>query len=223
MGEIIIKASAIVKEYKLPAETIRAVDNVDFIVKRGDFVSIMGPSGSGKTTFLDIIGCLDSISSGVLEIFGRDVSNFSEKQLVGIRRARFGFVFQEFLLVPTLTAIENLELAVFLSRQTIVKKDLVRILERVGLGKRINHFPRELSGGECQRVAVARALAAKPEILIADEPTGNLDSKNSQEIFSLFLSLNTDENLTTVVATHDRNLGSQAKKSLLLKDGKIDQ
>jgi len=221
MKDILIAAEKITKEYKLTAETIYAVRDLDLEVRRGDFIAIMGPSGSGKTTLLDILGCLDRISRGRLEVFGQDVSRARENTLVAMRRKNLGFIFQEFLLIPTLTALENVALPLQFARTTRPRKDLVALLEKVGLGHRVHHLPKQLSGGERQRVAVARALAISPQVLIADEPTGNLDTHNSQQIFDIFRQLNREENLTIVIATHDRNLGSQATSMIQMQDGML--
>ncbi|MFH1768299.1 MAG: ABC transporter ATP-binding protein [Candidatus Omnitrophota bacterium] len=221
MNDYLIKANKIVKKYELFAETIYALNKVELEVKRGDYIAIMGPSGSGKTTLLDIVGCLMGISEGELRLFGRDVSRVKENELVKIRRGNFGFVFQEFLLVPTLTALENVELALVFARITKPQKELVDILNKFGLSGRINHLPKELSGGERQRVAIARAVAVSPKILIADEPTGNLDTKNSQDVFNLFRQLNKEDKLTIIVATHDERFGSQASQTIRLQDGKV--
>ena len=218
----IIRAEKIDKIFKLPAENVVAVNKVDLEVKQGDFVSLMGPSGSGKTTLLDLLGCLDAITNGKLFMFGEDVSSASERELVALRRGRIGFVFQEFLLIPTLTALENVELPLIFAKAPSDRKGAKELLEKVGLGHRMNHLPKELSGGERQRVAIARSLIVSPKLLLADEPTGNLDSKNSQEIFSLFSQLNKDEGQTIVVTTHDENLGGLAKRTIRLKDGKIE-
>lgn len=208
------------KIYRLPAEDIYAVNSIDLDIYEGDYVAIMGPSGSGKTTLLDILGCMDSLSSGELKVMGFDVAGKREDELVKVRRGNIGFVFQEFLLIPTLTAIENVEMPLHFARKKMKKSDCVEILEKVGLGNRINHLPKQMSGGERQRVAIARALVTSPKILIADEPTGNLDTKNSQDIFSVLRRLNS-EGLTIIVATHDTQLGNQAERLLQLKDGKI--
>jgi len=181
----------------------------------------MGPSGSGKTSLLDIIGCLSSISAGTLEVFGNDVSLEKEDNLVNVRRGKIGYIFQDFLLIPSLTAIENLELALRFSRSSRTREEAAALLEKVGLKNRINHLPSQLSGGERQRVAIARALVSSPELLIADEPTGNLDSKNSQAIYDFFIKLNRDDNLTIVVATHDTKLGKKADRIIYLEDGRI--
>jgi len=221
MNNTIIKTEKLSKIYKLTAEDVRAVWQVDLEIASGDFVAIMGPSGSGKTTLLDIIGCLDSISEGKLEILGHDLSDAKENNLVGLRRGDIGFVFQEFLLIPTLTAKENVELPLTFSRLRYEQDKSIRLLEKLGLGNRINHLPRELSGGERQRVAIARALITSPKILMADEPTGNLDTKNAEQIFEIFKQLNREDGLTIIVTTHNQKLGSQANRVVYLQDGRL--
>jgi ABC-type lipoprotein export system ATPase subunit len=221
MKETVIKAKGLTKTYKRGIEQVHAVDGVDLEIGAGDFIAVMGPSGSGKTTFLDLIGCLDSISGGTLEVFGKDVSHVKEKDLVGVRRGKIGFIFQDFLLIPSLTALENVELSLYFARKVQEKKKLVELFEKVGLGHRLNHLPKELSGGERQRVAIARALAVSPKFLVADEPTGDLDTRSSQEIFDIFKKINKDEGLTIIVATHNPKLGSQTDRIMYLKDGKM--
>jgi len=221
MSELIVKAEKLTKVYELFAEEIAAVNNVDLEITSGEFISIMGPSGSGKTTLLDMIGCLESITSGRLEILGQDVSTMAESRLVNIRRGTIGFIFQDFSLIPTLTALENVQLASYFGGTSQKSHNLTVFLEKVGLGHRINHLPKQMSGGEKQRVAIARALAAQPKFLLADEPTGHLDTENSQEILNVFKQLNQEENLTIIVATHDQGLGSQTKRKIYLQDGKI--
>jgi len=220
MKNIIIKAAGLTKIYVRGTEKVYAVNGVNLEINDGDFVALMGPSGSGKTTLLDLVGCLDSVSSGSLEVFGKDVSRVKESRLVGLRRGNIGFIFQDFLLIPSLTAIENVELSLYFARRPQDKKKLLGLFKKVGLGHRINHLPKEMSGGERQRVAIARALAVSPKFLIADEPTGNLDTKSSQEIFDIFKSINKDEGLTIILATHNPKLGSQADRIVYLKDGK---
>jgi len=221
MAEILIKAENITKIYKLPAEEIRAVREVDLQIRAGEFIAIMGPSGSGKTTLLDILGCLDRISSGRLEVLGKDVSQVKENSLVKMRRKNIGFVFQDFLLIPTLTALENVELALLFSGLPQEHEKARNLLQKVGLGQRINHLPKELSGGEKQRVAIARALATSPKILFADEPTGNLDTRSGQQVFEILKELNQKEGLTVVITTHNPKLGFQASRIIFLKDGRI--
>ena len=221
MNTLIVKAKKLTKVYKLLAENIAAVSNVDLEISPGEFVSIMGPSGSGKTTLLDMIGCLDSITSGRLEILGSDVSGMKESKLVDVRRGNIGFIFQDFSLIPSLTALENIQLTLYFAGVKQETQKSINLLEKVGLGHRINHLPRQLSGGEKQRVAIARALAAEPKFLLADEPTGHLDTENSQEIFDIFKQLSQEKGLTIIVATHDTELGSQAERVIYLQDGKI--
>jgi putative ABC transport system ATP-binding protein len=217
---VIVRAEGLTKVFTLPAEEIVAVNDVDLEIGRGDFVTLMGPSGSGKTTLLDLLGCLESATSGRLTVLGQDVSNASEDELVSLRRARIGFVFQEFLLLPELTAVENVQLPATFARNPISREEATELLEHVGLGGRVNHLPKELSGGERQRVAVARALAMSNDLLLADEPTGNLDTKNSRDVFDLFRKLN-EEGLTIVATTHDEKLGATADRSIYLEDGRI--
>jgi len=221
MKEPLIKTEKLSKVYKLLAEEIYAVRDVDLEVQAGDFIAIMGPSGSGKTTLLDSLGCLTTITSGTLNVLGRDVSQARESVLVSLRRRSFGFVFQDFLLIPTLTAVENVQLPLLFSRSPQNSPRAIQLLEMVGLGKRIGHLPKQLSGGEKQRVAIARALINSPKVLFADEPTGNLDTKSSEDIFGLLLDLNKKENLTVILTTHNPKLGSQASRILYLKDGRI--
>jgi putative ABC transport system ATP-binding protein len=221
MKEIVIKTNKLTKVYKLLAEEIYAVRDVDLEVVEGDLIAIMGPSGSGKTTLLDTLGCLTTITSGSLNILGKDVSRAKENMLVSMRRKSLGYVFQDFLLIPTLTAIENVELPLLFARLPQQTGKAKELLERVGLGKRMHHLPKELSGGEKQRVAIARALITTPKIIFADEPTGNLDTKSSGEIFGLLADLNRQENLTVILTTHNPKLGLQAKRVLYIRDGRI--
>ncbi|MFC1808963.1 ABC transporter ATP-binding protein [Candidatus Omnitrophota bacterium] len=221
MENIVIKAQDLSKTYRLFAEEINAVNKIDLMIEQGEFVSIMGSSGSGKTTLLDMIGCLDSVSSGRLEVLGRDVTALRETELVKIRRGKIGFIFQDFSLIPSLTALENVRLALYFTRRSGEKMDPVQALDKVGLGKRMDHLPRQLSGGEKQRVAIARSLVTQPMLLLADEPTGHLDTERSNEIFALFEKLNREEGLTIIVSTHDQKLGFRAKRSVFLQDGKI--
>ncbi|MBD3348905.1 MAG: ATP-binding cassette domain-containing protein [Candidatus Eisenbacteria bacterium] len=220
-AEVLVRASGLTKAYELPAETVVAVNAVDLELRRGEFVSLMGPSGSGKTTLLDLIGCLDSITSGSLSVFGRDVSTAGENQLVRLRRGRIGFVFQDFLLLPELTALENVQLPPVFARSPIGRSEAMGLLRRVGLEARASHLPRELSGGERQRVAIARALATSSSLLLADEPTGNLDSRNSEAVYDTLSRLNEEDGLTIVVATHDERLGSLTGRTVRLVDGSV--
>jgi putative ABC transport system ATP-binding protein len=221
MAETLIKAEKLTKVYTLAAEKIYAVNGVDLEIRAGEFISLMGPSGSGKTTLLDLLGCLDSITSGRLEVLGKDVSRVSEGKLVENRRGAISFIFQDFLLIPSLTALENVELPLRFARLKCERELSVALLKRLGLEHRINHLPKQMSGGEKQRVAIARALAISPRLLLADEPTGNLDTKSSQEIFDVFTQLNREDGLTIVVTTHNPKLGAQASRTIYLQDGRI--
>jgi len=221
MKECLIKAEKLTKIYKLPAEQISAVNNIDLEIYPADFIAVMGPSGSGKTTLLDSLGCLGRITSGKLTVMGKDVSHAGESTLVEMRRKFVSFVFQDFLLIPTLSALENVELPLYFSGTDYDRKICVKALQRVGLSGRINHLPKELSGGEKQRVAIARALAKSPKVLFADEPTGNLDTRSSHGIFELFKELNKEDGLTLVVTTHNLLLGSLAQRVIYLKDGRL--
>lgn len=222
--ENIIEVGNLKKTYKLPGEEINALKGISFNVKQGEFVAIMGPSGAGKTTLLNLIGGLDNLSSGELRILGNELSKLKEKDLSRIRRKSIGFVFQDFLLIPSLTALENVEMAMYLAKMGVNREIAARsILKKIGLEHRLRHLPQELSGGEMQRVAIARALAISPKVLLADEPTGNLDTKNSQNIFDLLKQLNEEEGLTVLMATHNTKLGSQSKRVIHLLDGNIEE
>jgi len=220
-GEMTIQAEKLSRIYHTPAEDIAAVDHVDLEIGAGEFVALMGPSGSGKTTLLDLLGCLDTPSSGRLTVLGSEVSGLREHQLVKVRRQGVSFVFQEFLLVPTLSALENVMLPLCFGGRTVDEAHAGTLLEKVGLRDRVNHLPAELSGGERQRVAIARALVTRPRLLLADEPTGNLDSTNARDVFSMLHDL-AAEGLTIIAATHDQELGSTAGRVIRLRDGRID-
>ena len=223
MGELAVKASKLKKEYSSVSQRIIALNEIDIEIKKSEFVTIMGPSGAGKTTFLNLVGCLDRPTSGKLDILGCDPTKFNEEKLSRIRVEKIGFVFEDFFLISFLNALENVQLPLIFARNYKNNNRPLDLLKKVGLSHRLTHFPNELSGGELQRVAVARALANNPEILLADEPTGNLDTKNAQELFSLFQSLNKEEGLTIVVATHNVKLGYSAGRVIHLNDGKIEK
>jgi len=201
---------------------VRALNGVSFHVKPNEFVSIIGPSGSGKSTLMNMIGCLDTPTSGEYYLDGREVSKLKDDELAEIRNRKIGFIFQVYNLLPKITAIENVELP--LIYMGIGKKERHRLaveaLERVGLGDRIHHRPSELSGGQQQRVAIARALASKPPLILADEPTGALDSKSGSEIMKMLHELH-ESGKTIVLITHDNNLAKQAQRIIRIQDGKI--
>ncbi len=223
MREHIVKADKLKKIYSSTSQKIIALKKIDVEIKKGEFVTIMGPSGAGKTTFLNLIGCLDRPTSGKLDILGCDPTKFNEEKLSRIRVEKIGFVFEDFFLISFLNALENVQLPLIFARNYKNNNRPRDLLKRVGLDHRLTHFPNELSGGELQRVAVARALANNPEIFLADEPTGNLDTKNAQELFSLFRNLNREEGLTIVVATHNVRLGYSADRVIHLNDGKMEK
>jgi len=219
MSEI-IKAKDLTKVFRRGREEIYALKNVDFSVKDSEFVSIIGPSGSGKTALLNVLGCLDTPTRGSLQLNGIETSGLKEKDLVKLRRDNIGFVFQQFYLIPTLTARENIELPLLFSRKNGDKSRIDDVLEMVGLSDRGDHLPGQLSGGEMQRVSIGRALVNDPKIILADEPTGNLDSETSKKVYDLFRQLN-DRGLTLVVVTHNLELAGQAHKMYTLRDGQI--
>ena len=215
----IIVGQGLTKIFRRGSEEIYALKEVDFSVGEGDFLSIIGPSGSGKTALLNVLGCLDTPDAGSLRLNGIETRGMKESGLVKLRRENIGFVFQQFYLMPTLTARENIELPLLFSH----KKNNSRIdevLEMVDLADRADHLPGQLSGGEMQRVAIGRALINDPKIVLADEPTGNLDSTTSQMIFDLFLDLNR-RGLTLVVVTHNMDLARITSKTYTLRDGQI--
>ena len=216
----IIEAKGLTKVYRRGREEIHALKNVDFRANEGEFVSIIGPSGSGKTALLNIIGCLDTPTGGHLQLNGAEVSGLAERDLVKLRRENIGFVFQQFHLMPTLTARENIELPLLFSHKNRGRNKIDRVLQMVGLEERGDHLPGQLSGGEMQRVAIGRALINDPHILLADEPTGNLDSDTSLMIFDLFRELNR-KGLTLIIVTHNKDLARRAEKMYTLRDGKI--
>ncbi len=211
----------ITKIYSRGTEQIRAVDEVDITIDSGEFIAVTGPSGSGKTTLMNIIGCIDNPSAGRVIIKNNDISSATEKELTEIRRHSIGFIFQQFFLIPTLTASENVELPALFSGQNEKAERADELLNMVGLGSRKDHLPSQLSGGEMQRVAIARALINSPDILLADEPTGNLDSKNAEKIYDIFNMMNKNGQ-TIIVVTHNIDLAKHSKRIVLLKDGKIN-
>lgn len=222
--EIVFEMNQVKKIYKMGDVDVKALDGISFKIKKGEFVIIMGPSGSGKSTTLHIMGCLDKPTSGNVYIDGVDVSKLNDKSLAKIRGEKIGFVFQQFNLLPRLTALENVELPMMYKGVPLKKrrKRAKELLELVGLGDRINHKPTQLSGGQMQRVAIARALANEPSYILADEPTGNLDSKSGEDILEIFKRLNKD-GMTVVIVTHDPELELLGNHVIFLKDGKIQE
>jgi putative ABC transport system ATP-binding protein len=216
----VLEVRDVTKHYRMGVEVVRALDGVSLAIRRGEYVAIMGASGSGKSTLLNILGCLDLPTSGQYFLGGEDVARLSQSALAMVRGRRVGFVFQTFELLARATALKNVELPLIYSRTPNRRQRALEALRRVGLGDRIDHRPNELSGGQRQRVAIARALAQKPDILLADEPTGNLDSKTGQDILALFEQLNR-EGQTIVIVTHDANIAQRCRRVIRLSDGCI--
>ncbi len=219
----IIEIKNITKTYNENTVPVHAVRGIDLNVEEGEFSAIIGPSGSGKTTFLNIIGGLDVPTSGSVKIGGQDIANLSSKQLIDFRLHNIGFVFQAYNLIPVLTAAENV--AFIMELKGVSKAERMKrakeLLEQVGIGDKINRRPKELSGGEQQRVAVARALASKPKFILADEPTANLDSKSTADLLDLMADLNRELNMTFLFATHDQRVMDRAERIITLTDGRI--
>ena len=221
---VIIRTEGLRKYYVLGAETVRAVRGVDLRVSRGEFVAIMGPSGSGKSTFMNLIGCLDTPTDGRYWLNGREVSELSDDQLARVRNRDIGFVFQTFNLLPRASSLHNVELPlIYAGVPAKVRRKLAEEkLERVGLGDRMHHKPPELSGGQRQRVAIARALVNDPALLLADEPTGNLDSATSREIVEILVELNR-AGQTILLVTHESDIAQAASRQIHLTDGLVDR
>jgi putative ABC transport system ATP-binding protein len=218
--DVVLELQEVTKYYVMGVETIRALDGVSLSIRIGEYVAIMGPSGSGKSTMLNILGCMDLPTTGEYYLGGENVAKLSQSALARARGRRIGFVFQTFELLPRATALKNVELPLTYAGVKNLRQRAMDALERVGLKDRMHHRPNELSGGQRQRVAIARALAQKPDIILADEPTGNLDSKTGKEILALFDQLN-NEGQTIVIVTHDPNVADRCKRIVRLADGKI--
>jgi putative ABC transport system ATP-binding protein len=223
MSNTVVSLREIRKIYHLGGEDIAAVDGVSLDIASGDFVAIMGASGSGKSTLLNILGCLDQPTSGSYLIEGEDVARFDRNRLASVRNRRIGFVFQNFSLLARTSALENVEMPLFYGPHRPAaerRRRAVQLLQRVGLGERLYHTPGQLSGGQMQRVAIARALVNEPSILLADEPTGNLDSRSGAEIMALFHELS-NEGITLIMVTHSDEIARQAKRTIHMRDGRV--
>jgi putative ABC transport system ATP-binding protein len=223
MSNGVVELENITKVYILGEIEVRALNGVDFRVKSGEFIAIMGPSGSGKSTMLHIIGCLDRPTTGRVCIEETDTSTLNDSQLARIRGRKIGFVFQFFNLYPTLNALENVELPMtILGMEKEMRREKTKVLlSSVGLRERAGHFPSQLSGGERQRVAIARALANDPALILADEPTGNLDSKSGKEILGIFQKLH-DQGRTIIMVTHEEYVSSMAERTIMMRDGLVE-
>lgn len=218
----LIELKNIFKKYQMGTTTINALNGLECTIEKGEYVALMGPSGSGKSTLMNVIGCLDSPTSGIYLLNGQDVSGMTDDELATVRNVEIGFVFQSFNLLPRTSALENVALPLVYAG--IGKKERLEraqiVLEKVGLGDRGDHKPNELSGGQRQRVAIARALINNPSIVLADEPTGNLDSKSSAEIMNLFQAIHEEGN-TVVMVTHEEDIAQYAKRTIRMRDGKL--
>jgi len=218
----VIKMRNIIRDFKLGQETVHVLKGIDLDIERGEYVAIMGPSGSGKSTLMNIIGCLDTATDGTYILNGKDVSKMSDDELADVRNTEIGFVFQTFNLLPRTTALDNVALPMVYAGISKTERDkrATEVLSDVGLSDRMDHKPNQLSGGQRQRVAVGRALVNKPSIILADEPTGNLDSLTSLEILNLFEDIHKAGN-TVIMVTHEEDVAARAKRTIRLIDGMI--
>jgi putative ABC transport system ATP-binding protein len=223
MSDWVIIAQNLTKVYKMGEVEVHALRGLSLQIERGEVVSIMGPSGSGKSTLMNIIGCLDRPTSGEFILDGEPVANLNDDQLASIRNRKVGFIFQSFNLLSRATALYNVELPMRYAGMTRGRKERAReALESVGLGDRLTHRPNELSGGQQQRVAIARALVNEPAILLADEPTGNLDTRSGEEIMHLLLKLNKERGTTLIIVTHAPDVAAQTGRSIRIRDGAVE-
>lgn len=224
MSETVVKLDKVVKTYFMGDNQVQALRGISFEIKQGEFTAIMGPSGSGKSTCMNMIGCLDRPSSGLVAINGRETALMNEKELAQLRNITVGFVFQQYHLIPAMTVLENVMLP--LKYQKVDKGERLErakeALKAVGLGERLNHRPHELSGGQKQRVAIARAMITRPKILLADEPTGALDSETGVQVMELFREINKTNGTTVIIVTHDPRIGNSVERCIKIFDGLIE-
>lgn len=221
----IIEIKGLKKNYALGTTTVHALRGIDLTIAKGDFMSIIGPSGSGKTTILNIIGCIDAASEGSVKVSGQEITKLKDQQITDIRLHRIGFIFQTFNLIPVLNCIENVEFPLLLMKKhskNEVRRKAEKLIEEVGLKEHVKHRPAELSGGQRQRVAIARALVTNPDIVLADEPTANLDSVTGEQILDIMKEMNEKEKTTFIFSTHDANVMKFARNVVRIRDGLID-
>jgi len=219
-----IKLSHVTKEYDISGEVFKALDDVSLEIIKGEYTAILGPSGSGKSTLMHIMGLLDSPTKGIISINGRDISQYSDNELSNARNKFIGFVFQQFNLINKLTAMENIILPTIYARRALPFNPKVRALELIqkfGLSGKEKSFPNKISGGQQQRVSIARSLIMQPEVVLADEPTGNLDTKNGNAIMDLLEKLNREDKVTVVVITHEQDVANRTRRKLYIRDGKL--
>jgi putative ABC transport system ATP-binding protein len=220
MSVNVIETADLAKHYKMGGETVRALDGVSIAIRRGEMAAILGSSGSGKSTLMNILGCLDTPTSGEYRLMGENVASLSSNRLAEIRNKRIGFVFQQFHLLPRMSALENVEVPLLYSGGRDSRAKARRALESVGLGDRMGHEPNQLSGGQRQRVAVARALVNEPDLLLCDEPTGNLDTRTSEEIMGLFKDIHRRGG-TVLIITHEPDIAAQCERAIHVRDGRV--
>lgn len=223
MNETVVKIENLIKTYKMGENEVQALRGVSFEIKQGEFLAIMGPSGSGKSTCMNMIGCLDRPTSGLVEINGKQTAKMTEKELSVLRNKTIGFVFQQYHLISSMTVLENVMLPLKYQRlEKSKRKELaLKALESVGLSDRLNHRPHELSGGQKQRVAIARAMVTSPKILLADEPTGALDSVTGKQVMELFRKINKEQGTTIIIVTHDPGIGESMERCIRILDGQL--
>jgi putative ABC transport system ATP-binding protein len=222
----IIEIKGLTKDYALGTTTVHAVRGVDLTVEKGNLISIIGPSGSGKTTLLNIIGCIDSATAGSVSVGGQEITKLNDRQITDIRLHKIGFIFQTFNLIPVLNTLENVEFPLLLMKnqsRSEIRKKAAKLIDEVGLTEHIKHKPAELSGGQRQRVAIARALVTNPDIVLADEPTANLDSVTGAQVLDAMKKMNESQKTTFIFSTHDANVLKYAKAVVKIKDGLIEK
>ncbi len=223
MSNTVVRLDNVVKTYSMGESEVHALRGISFAIEQGEFLSIMGPSGSGKSTCMNMIGCLDRPTSGIVEINGKETAKMTEKELALLRNQTVGFVFQQYHLIASMNVLENVMLP--LKYQKVEKSERVerakQALEAVGLGERIKHRPHELSGGQKQRVAIARAMITKPKILLADEPTGALDSTTGKQVMEMFSKINQEQGTTVIIVTHDPGIGASTQRCIKILDGQL--